>query len=477
MLLHKIKIPQGRIAGIALMALILVTGSGCKKYLTLPLPVDRVTNGSVFANDQLTAGVLNNVYYTLQLSGNLEGQTSLGMNAGLYTDDLQTLSNSSAVAKSFYANIITGTNGGGTLWSNLYVEIYTANTVIEGMKGSTLPYKDQWLGEAYFVRALCYYYLVNVYGDVALVLSSDYKSNNTLSRVPASQVYPQMVADLKQAQTLLSADYLDFNGNVVSDKARPNKAAATALLARVYLYQGDWVNSEAQASAVIGNTAYAMETLPNVFLISGKEVIWGLLPTSGLSYAVPEAKTYIITPGANPIASGALALISPQLLGSFEANDARYANWVGISTTAGVTSYFVNKYKIKAGSAPAETYAVLRLAEQYLIRAEARAKQNNLLGSIVDLNVIRSRAGLPATTAASQADLLNAVLQERRIELFAEAGHRFFDLKRTGNIDAVMGVVSPQKNSKWASYMQYWPIATTETINDPNLKQTPGYQQ
>jgi hypothetical protein len=193
---------------------------------------------------------------------------------------------------------------------------------------------------------------------------------------------------------------------------------------------------------------------------------------------VADAAAYQVNAGSTPGASQVGAILSPQLLSSFEPNDTRYTSWVGVSTVGTTNYYYANKYKIKS-TAPAttETLVVLRLAEQYLIRAEARAQQNNLAGAISDLNVIRTRAGLPGTTATAQADILAAIGKERRVELFTEMGHRFFDLKRTGNIDAVMAIVSPQKGSNWASYMQYWPIALSETQRNPNLKQTPGYQQ
>jgi hypothetical protein len=324
-----------------------------------------------------------------------------------------------------------------------------------------------------------YYYLVNTYGDVAMPLTSDYTVNSLLGRTPKADVYKQIVADLKEAQGLLGTNYVDFNGNPATDRARPNKAAATALLARVYLYLGDWVNAEAQASAVIANATYAIEAPANVFLANSKETIWALLPTKGMGFVLKEVEAYQVTPGNTPTASGVGVILSPQLLGSFEPNDARFTNWVGVSTsgTPAINYYFANKYKTKIATAVVEALNVLRLSEQYLIRAEARAQQNNLSGAISDINVVRTRATLPGTTAASQTDILAAVMQERRIEFFTEMGHRFFDLKRTGQLDGVMSVVSPQKGSNWASYMQYWPIPTSETLRDPNLKQTPGYQQ
>ncbi|MBS1605953.1 MAG: RagB/SusD family nutrient uptake outer membrane protein, partial [Bacteroidetes bacterium] len=457
---------------------VLVSLTGCKKYLNIPLPSDSISGADAFASDGTASGVLDGVYYFLQVSGRLAGSQGLGYYAGLYSDELQAVNSANAVTKSFYSNMISGNSGGGDQWSALYSEMVIANTVIENMRGSSLPHRDQWLGEALFLRGLMYSYLVNLYGDVPLALTSDYQKNNALARTAKSEVYKQVIADLKEAQGLVSAGYVNYSGAVVSDRSRPNKAAVAALLARVYLYTGDWVNAEAQASMVIGNSLYSLDSLTNVFLVSGKEIIWGLLPTTGLQYRVADAQTYLVTPGTIPTASGVSVVLSPQLVGSFEPGDARFTNWVGVSTSGGTNYYFASKYKVKSGAGSnVEMLSILRLAEMYLIRAEARAMQNNPGGAASDINAVRARAHLAATTAASQSDLLAAVMQERKVEFFTEQGHRFFDLKRTGTVDAIMAAVAPQKSTSWASYMQYWPIPLTETQRNPNLTQTPGYQQ
>lgn len=476
---HNIYFYGNRVYGIVAMLIVLGCSTGCKKYLKIPLPVNSISGSDAYSSDQTTSGVLNKIYDELEGDGFLCGASGLGYNASLYVDELQAVSSASAVTKTFYGNVITGDNGGGKTWTLVYSKMQIANTTIEAMRSSSLPYKNQWLGEALFLRGLMYYYLVNTYGDVATPLTSDYTVNGTLPRTPKAGVYQQILADLKEAQVLLGANYVDFNGNTATDRARPNKAAATALLARVYLYLGDWANAEEQAGAIIGNTTYAIETPANVFLVNSKETIWALLPTQGATFLVKDVLAYQIAAGSTPTASLVGVTLSPQLLGSFEPNDARYTSWVGVSTsgTPATNYYFANKYKTKNATANVEALSVLRLSEQYLIRAEARAQRNNLTGAVSDINVIRTRATLPGTTAASQMDILAAILQERRIEFFTEMGHRFFDLKRTGKLDGVMSVVSPQKGSNWASYMQYWPIPTGETLLNPNLKQTPGYQQ
>jgi hypothetical protein len=167
--------------------------------------------------------------------------------------------------------------------------------------------------------------------------------------------------------------------------------------------------------------------------------------------------------------------MSPQLLASFEPGDLRMSNWVGVDSSTGTKYYYPFKYKVATGSTLTEYSMVIRLAEMFLIRAEARAWQNNITGGQADLNVIRARAGLPATTASTRQDLIDAILHERQVELFTEWGHRWLDLKRTGTIDQVMNIVTLQKGGSWVSNQQLYPIPAKEIQNNPNLSQNPGY--
>jgi hypothetical protein len=124
------------------------------------------------------------------------------------------------------------------------------------------------------------------------------------------------------------------------------------------------------------------------------------------------------------------------------------------------------------GAPVTEYYMVLRLSEQYLIRAEARAAQGKISEAKQDLNQLRSRAGLAGTTANDPEGLLAAIEQERRIELFSEWGHRFFDLKRWGKAGTVLGSLKP---SSWQSGHELWPIPQNQINANPALKQNPGY--
>jgi hypothetical protein len=457
--------------------------TGCKKYLDVPLPVNSVAAAGAFTSDASVSSVVTGNFILMSSNSVIAGSGCTSYNAGLYTDELNNLNPSSPSQQGFYTDIIQGSIV--NQWTQAYSAIYQVNAAIAGIQNSTaqLYNRNQWLGESLFTRAVFYFYLTNLYGDVPLALTTDYKTNNNLARAPQSQVYQQIIADLKQAQALLSVDYKDGNSTTTTNRARPNQAAATALLARVYLYTRDWANAETQASSVINNTAYQLVAPNLTFLSTSQESVWSLAMPSN-TY-VPDFTLYnsgmpaVIPNGNTPLTYNVSVCLSQSLVTSFEPNDTRFANWVRSSTvlsTPAVTYYFPNKYKSNAPGT--ESIVVLRLAEQYLIRAEARAEQNtNLSGAQADLNAVRARAGLPATTASSQTGLLTAIANERRVEFFTEFGHRFLDLKRTGTIDAVMGVAAPLKGGAWSSYKSLWPIVPTDILQDPNLTQNPGYQQ
>lgn len=469
------------------LLLLLITASGCKKYLEAPLPITSIAGSSAFANDGTSAAALSSVFGKLYSQGDFDGVGSIGFLSGLYGDELKNLSTLPS-NQALYEDGVSSTVGGvTTLWTSFYGQLYSVNLAIEGLTPATnLNYRNQWLGEAYFLRGLLYFYLTNLYGDVPLVLSSDYLTNNTLARSPRADVYKQILADLLKAQSLLDSKYHDANGLVTQDRGRPNQAAVTALLARVYLYTGDWKNAESQAGSLIADaTDYQLTKPAQTFLVNSTEIIWGIEPfqAGNYPYLVKDAVNYFLPKGKTPLAASILASLSDSLVQAFEPGDARYTNWVGIDTVPASGSnpmtiyYYAYKYKaIGAYTAPQESIALFRLGEQYLIRAEARAQQNNLGGSLADLNAVRTRAGLPASTALSQTDVLGAIQRERRVELFTESGHRFFDLRRTGAQDALMTAVAAQKGGSWSSFKAWWPIPLTDIQNDTHLIQTPGYQ-
>jgi hypothetical protein len=476
---------------------LLITSSvldcSCRKLADVKAPDNVIVADNVYNSDITAIAVLNGLYTQISRT-NYTGSTvnilTISMWAGLSSDELTLWNGSSSVNQlSYYKNQLSASGVGGEFWLNTYPYIYTCNAAIKGLENSTSltpSVKKQLMGEAKFMRAFFYFYLVNLYGDVPLVLSTDYSVNAVIPRTPVPTVYSQIISDLKEAQDLLTDGYVNSDAKTVytssPERVRPCKAAATALLARIYLYTKEWADAETQATTVINNTTtYDTVPLNKVFLKNSKEAIWQLQPvTQGNINNTADAYLFnLIVPSAG-VNSTHPVYLSGRLLSSFEAGDQRRVNgnWVNTYTDATGTYYYPFKYKDATQGAniiSTEYTMILRLGEQYLIRAEARAQQGNITGAQSDLNVIRHRAGLPNTTASDQPSLLAAILHERQVELFTELGQRWLDLKRSGNIDAVMSVATPLKGGIWQSYQQWYPVPQSELLTNPNMTQTAGY--
>ncbi|MDR6785708.1 hypothetical protein ABIE26_004823 [Pedobacter africanus] len=468
---------------------------GCKKFVEVDSPSTNVTSANIYEKDAMAASVLTGIYTKMSVSSiKYEGLSGICFYTGLSSDELTLIDGlGTPETDGFYTNTLGSQISGFGFWNDIYSQLYVINSAIEGISNSTSltpTVKKQLLGEAKFLRGFCLFYLVNLYGDVPLVLSTDYKDNTLILRSAKTEVWKQIVQDLKEAQTLLNPDYLDATlTKPTQERVRPTKSAATAMLARAHLYLKDWKEAEAEASALINNPIYSLVTLDEVFLKNSKEAIWQLQPVH-LGDNSQEAIAFILTPefGLNytPVS------LSESLLNDFDLGDQRKLKWINNAVIDGITYTFAYKYKkinlTGDVSFPVEEYStILRLSEQYLIRGEARIQQGKIAEGITDLNVLRDRATdktVPAdqqlkqlSISLSMNDALTAVEHERQIELFSEGGHRWLDLKRTGRVDDVMRVELPKKdpNSVWKSFKQYYPISLTELKNNPRLNQNEGY--
>lgn len=485
--------------------------SSCKKFIEVSPPLNAISSDNVFINDQTAISVLTGLYSDIGQGvdnpGYFVGNFGLSLILGTSADEL-TVYNSLANYVAFYTNTLAAQGYGKEYWPPLHKFVFKCNAALEGLNDPaadalTPSIRKQLLGEAHFMRAFFYFYLVNLYGDQPMALTTDYKENTLLSRSPQTKVYQQIIADLKEARDLLTTNYLDATLlKTTTERVRPTQWAARAMLARIYLYTGDFTNAELEASAIIDNNSlYGLPPLNEAFLKNSREAIWQVQPTSPF-FNTDDARAFVLPPTgptgdvSNPV------YLSKFLLDSFETSDQRkkIGNWIGEVNVAGTTYYYPYKYKANTlnpdiipatGTAFMTEYQmVLRLGEQYLIRAEARIRQGKIAEGIEDLNTLRLRATdislpdndpgrLPALSSSlSPADALKAVYHERQVELFTEWGHRWFDLKRTGNIDSVMEVITPLKSNgiaEWHSYQQFFPLPQSDLTKAPNLVQNPGY--
>jgi hypothetical protein len=458
--------------------LLIVLCGGCKKIVEVPEPTNSITSSEVYSTEATAEAAVLDIYYDMARGhtntiayGN--GLTTFDL--GLAADELNYYSSIFTTTYQFQTNALLSNNTVvySQFWTDPYFDIYVCNGVIEGVQGSTTlsaSARAQLTAEAMFLRAFINFYMVNLFGEIPLVTSVNYASTEGLAKVPASQIYTEILSDLHFAQTNLPSDFSGYGGQ----RYRATQWAATALLARVYLYLGNWSGADSAASAVINNSGlFSLTSLDSVFLANSNEAIWQLEPDNSSRYATAEGYQNI----PSPLSTGVVDYyMTKTLLNAFEPGDQRYINWVDSSKRLGTTYHFPYKYKVKTGTVTdmPEYYMMLRLGEQYLIRAEAGAQGgNNTAGAVADLNAIRIRAGLPAYAGPTdQASLLSAIAHERQIELFAEWGHRWFDLKRWGN---AVSVLTTNKGFSMPEDQLVLPIPLSELEVDPNLTQNPGY--
>jgi len=453
---------------IAVLAVGSLLPAACRKLTqTSPasdlLTVSRVFSSDASAQEAMSAYYIDMVYFPRSF---LNG--GISVDAGLSADELDCKIAPYPREDSFRVNMLTANNAlSNNLFSGAYSLVYELNTMLEGIARSTgmsAAVKSELKGEAEFNRAILYFYLVNLYGRVPLALGTNFLENERLPRAAVDSIYAKMVTDREDAQQLLPSDYIDAAG-YAGDRTRPNQSAAMALLARVWLYQGKWASAENAATAVINNGRYSLASLDSVFLTKSREAIWQTQTVHG-SVATADAQAYLFPPGKPAF------VLTADLLGAFEAGDQRKQHWTKSSIIGGITYTYPFKYRSVSSTATTEYETILRLAEQYLIRAEARAEEGNLAGAVDDVDSIRARAGLPNTTATTTAAVLAAVAQERRIELMTEWGHRWLDLKRTGQADAVLAA----EKSWWNANDKLYPIPEAQLQASPGMSQNPGYQ-
>lgn len=441
--------------------------TACKKFVDINPPATQIYSEALFNDKDAIVSAVSGLYSQMASQTNTIPAGGLSLYGSLSSDELiNTIGN--AELDVFSQNSLSAGNESvtyGRLWKPSYSMIYHANKILEGLALSHIStsIKNQLSGEALVIRSLNYFYLTSLFGDVPLILNTDFEYNSKQPRVASSIIYDQIIEDLQKAVNLLSPEYPS------SGRVRVNKYAAHALLARVYLFAGSPEKALSHADTVINNGGYALETNPNnVFLSSSTEAIWQLMPVN-LYLDTPEGNIFV--PFSNQ--SVPSYTFRPSFISSFEGGDARFDSWVGLNTINGNNYYFPYKFKNRVGGPPYGEYTlILRLAEQYLIRAEAYALTGNIDLAVGDINIIRQRASLPEISLISQAEAINAIMQERKSELFAEWGHRWLDLKRLGLADSAL---KDLKEPHWDATDVLYPVPLTELQSNPFLTQNPGY--
>lgn len=423
----------------------------CSDFLELEEPDHELVRSEVF-NDYVSAtAALNGIY------GDGLSSAAFVTNFSIMSDVAAGLLESSIMNENYLQFLQHELNADNTIvdnvWLMFFKNIYRANSAIEGLGNAggnlTETQRVTLMGEAYFVRAFCYFYLVNFFGEVPLIVSTNYEVNNLAPKQSAANIYSQILSDLQLAFELLPAD-----GDL--GNARPTRKAALSLLARVHLYLGDWEQAQMMASEVIANSNLYTSWYLDLFKSDSEETIWQLVgvdPTNNTGFG----STFI------PISSSVIPnyFASSQLLIQFESYDERRAAWFGDNTLGEDKYVFPFKYRLRSRPPVEENLIVLRLSEQYLIRAEARTNMGMVSEALQDLNMLRKRAGLGEISYLSGGQLRDEIKSERQREFFTEWAHCWFDQKRLGRL---CDGVNP-----------LWPVPRSQLLVNPNLTQNEGY--
>ncbi|CAD0005346.1 RagB/SusD family nutrient uptake outer membrane protein [Flavobacterium chungangense] len=436
--------------------------TGCDEMLEVEIPKEQLESENIYLSDATAEATVNGIYQSM-VTG-LTFVNSIHYMPGETSDELILRSQLTDV---YTTNEIIETDGSVSgMWTDFYKTVYNANKAIEGLSASTALSPDKtkrWIAEAKFIRAYCYFYMTNFWGDVPLVLTTDVERTALAPRNTQTEIYTQIVLDLTEATNNLPVNYSNYTSN---QRIRATKWAAEALLARVNLYLGNWTDAATHASSVISQTAtYKMITgltaNNSPFIADNTEAILQI-PYFNVAYAYEGGAVF--TAGGKYLLRKGVSI--------FETADARKTNWTNTVVVSGTTFLEPRKYKNSFVATPVERSTVLRLAELYLIRAEARVKLNDITGAQEDINVIRNRALLGNTTLTDPNQLLDLIALERERELFGEFGHRWFDLKRTGKADQVLGAI-PGKI--WTATDKLYPIPDSARRSNPFLTQNLGY--
>lgn len=442
-----------------LLSAVLLLSASCKKFLDMQ-PEQQVDASQAIFDGNSAEAAVNGLYNRLG-SENYYGSnfTALSYLSG---GDIQWTGSQSAPAQIASRKLTADNSNIASAWTAIYRTILSANHIIETvpqLAGQLLSQgkKEQLTGEAYFIRALAYFDLARGWGGVQLILKPTRApaDQEGIKRSSLADTYAQVLSDLDKAEALLPA---------TTNRNRTTRKTVWALKARYYLYRQQWALAEANAGKIIDDDASyqllkpysaffannAVATPESVFEIAystsfkNNHYNWWLPPAIG---------------GRREWAPGS-ALVA--LLNDPETGGGRNAL---IAQTAPPGNLWYGKlyYRNPTGTDPAY---IIRLAELYLIRAEARARLNIPDKALTDLNAVRDRAGIGPVNAGTQSEILLAIEQERRVE-FPFEGDRWFDLVRTGRVAAVLGLTDANK--------YVFPIPVSELLADKNLTPNPGY--
>lgn len=440
-----------------LFLLVATSLSSCEKFLDVK-PKESISDELTIYDKVSAEQAINGVYSALADNNYYgTGFQSIGYLSG---DNVVWTGSQSQIQEFINHNVSAENSTITGAWSAIYRVINRANQAISKIPTVTDPQlttdlKNQLIGEAHFLRALSYFDLVRTWGGVPIIKDPtlDYDDNSGIPRSTKDQTFLQVLADLDLAETLLPE---------TTNRFRATKKTVWALKARYYLYNNNWQSAEIYADKLISDLAnYDLVKPYSAFFANNargtKESVFEIFYNGTTEVNSHRGQWQPQTNGGTrqwaPNDSVVALLNNPQIGGGRNALVAKdnQNRWYG------------NLYYRTPASDPSY---VIRIAELFLIRAEARANLEKFTGALSDLDAVRKRSDVSASTAVTKEEILLAIENERRVE-FAQEPHRWFDLVRTGRATTVLNFTDVNK------YLM--PIPSQQLLVDPVLQQNPGY--
>ncbi|MEL7535217.1 MAG: RagB/SusD family nutrient uptake outer membrane protein [Bacteroidota bacterium] len=414
------------------------------------------------------------------------------------------------------------------IWQEPFKTIFRANAILENVNAENIPdaaARNAFIGQAHFMRAFAYWYLLNLYGNVPLITKTAETNEEFFpSQSSADVVWNQIIADFEAAESELPAEWTD------NDKGRPTSGAATAFIGKSQLYQGNWAAAETALMQLVSSGRYSLlpadryeenftetnenneESIYELQYLGQSAFAWGVdIPGTGnmgnfhIDYAPPakspDQSHYVNTWvkdlfEANGDTIRRNATIAYDYPGSTGYGGVPFATdfeaEIELANNESMEPIYSRKYAGMdigtrdevdfLGTNVGNNWRIIRYADVLLMLAEALNEQGKTGEAETYLNQVRTRANIAEKTGLNQAEMRQAIIDERVLELTGES-HRFFDLVRWGLADDYLGTTSlhgdhPKSLSggtfQTGKHELIW-IPASEISANEKLVQNPGY--
>ncbi|WP_312355994.1 RagB/SusD family nutrient uptake outer membrane protein [Empedobacter sp.] len=452
-----------------ILLIAIFTLAACNDWIETDDPKGEIKIEKVYNNEQTANAAVASIYKDMKNDGLLSGSTNgSSVLFSLYADELDFYGSTSNNLSMFHSHQLLPSNTLVTsIWANNYRIIYETNLAIEALNNSTnlsLELKNKLIAEVLFIRAFTHFNLMNLYGKIPYITTSNYQINRYVYRDEIKIVYDNIEKDLLQAKGLLVNNVASTASN------RATIYAVSALLSKVYLYQEKWDKVVSESQGIVQNKNFSFQQpIENQYKKESKSTIFQFSSTINGENTL-EGSYFIINSG--PPTRVALR---QDFINLFNPLDKRLQFWTKkVSNTTNTQSWYIPyKYKENANTGSSKEFSIVfGLSEIILMRAEAYLHTNELALAVKEINIIREKAGLNQFNSSNPNEIQKELILQRKLELFTEHGNRWFDLKRWKIAEETLKPIK----SNWKPRDLILPIPESELLINPNLNpQNDGY--